>query len=53
MQNPAHLRKALDWLAQARKTLQQVYVVQQSEGEPLRAGRVILPGPREKLLEVS
>ena len=52
MKNSAYSRKISDGATQARKIRQQLYVIQQCKSESLSAGGVVLPRPRENLMQI-
>ncbi len=53
MVNSAHFRETFDGLAKAWKVSQKIDVVQQRQGESLRVRVVILPGPRDNLVQIG
>ena len=53
MENAPHARETLNGLAEARKVPQKIDVVKQSNRETLCVRGVILPGPRDNLVQLG
>ena len=53
MKDPAHSRKAFDGFAEARKAPEKIYVVQEGGHELLGSCRMVLPRPRENLMQID
>ena len=53
MKNAAYFTKAFYWFAQAEKTLEEINMVQECEGESFGASGMTLPGPREDLSKID
>jgi hypothetical protein len=53
VENAAHFRETFDGLAEAREVSQKIDVVHQRNGESLRVRGVILPGPRDNLVQIG
>ena len=52
MKNTVHAGKSFDGFAKARKGLEQIYMVNERGDESLGAGGMLLPRPRENLMQI-
>jgi hypothetical protein len=53
MKNAPHSGKSFDGPAEAGKAPQKIHVVEKCQSEAFRCGRVVLPGPRQDLLQID
>ena len=53
MQDTAHVGKAFDGFAEARKAAEEIDVIQERGDESLGCRRMILPGPRKNVPQIG